>query len=232
MASELRILGRRKRLFHNKLKTMYTIEDFKKGKCAVKNDGTLEELNSVLTYAYPNMGPSSGGYKYYISTGDDWMPVMPDELPCLPTQSVKDFLNQINKPMRKITWQQAQRIIDAACHTWKTNLSEKWGSRIVCKLDIEISEEFYREMRSACTDTQHELFDEIFGKDVPECTYKDGDPVWVRDHESSLWFFRYSNGKITNDGYFQAYSDQKKHGGARKWKYAMPFDPNNLPVNK
>lgn len=33
---------------------MFTIEDFKNGKCAVKNDGTLRELSEVLKLAFPN----------------------------------------------------------------------------------------------------------------------------------------------------------------------------------
>jgi len=41
--------------------------------------------------------------------------------------------------------------------------------------DIIITESFYKEMRSACTETQHKLFDKIFGMDVLQ--YKVGD--WV-----------------------------------------------------
>lgn len=32
----------------------YTIDDLKNTKCAVINDGTIEELNKVLTLAFPN----------------------------------------------------------------------------------------------------------------------------------------------------------------------------------
>jgi hypothetical protein len=34
--------------------------------------------------------------------------------------------------------------------------------------NIEISEDFYKEMRKACTAEQHKLFDDIFGKDVED----------------------------------------------------------------
>lgn len=230
MASELRILGRRKRVFYNKLKIMYTIEDFKNVKCLILHDGTLDELNKVLTYAYPNGVPSSGSCKHYISTGSDWLPVPDLEVQNLPKQSVKDFLNQINKQMRKITWRQANEIIHIACDKWANKLADQWGSNIVLGKEIEIKEEFYREMRAACTDAQNKLFDEIFGKDVPECPYKDGDPVWVRDREDQTWLFRYSTGKFENER-IQVYEFQKKSGIYSVWNLHMPFDPNNLPVN-
>jgi len=76
---------------------------------------------------------------------------------------------------KTITYQQAQQIIDIACSEWKDTLFEKWGKDIILKRSIVISQEFYDQMRKACTASQHKLFDEIFGKDKPE--YKVGD--WV-----------------------------------------------------
>ena len=64
-----------------------------------------------------------------------------------------------------ITAEQAQSIIDIACDAWKKKLAEKWANNIVLGDEIEVSEEFYKEMRSACTAPQNELFDKIFGKD-------------------------------------------------------------------
>lgn len=61
--------------------------------------------------------------------------------------------------------QNAQRIISVACSIWKPKLAEKWATNIVLNKDTEITEEFYTEMRKACTDTQNTLFDEIFGED-------------------------------------------------------------------
>jgi hypothetical protein len=66
---------------------------------------------------------------------------------------------------RIITAEQAQSIIDIACTTWTGKLADKWAKDIVTKKPIEISEEFYQEMRKACTDAQHKLFDQIFGVD-------------------------------------------------------------------
>jgi hypothetical protein len=64
-----------------------------------------------------------------------------------------------------ITSEQAQSIINIACSTWKKQLAEKWANNIVLGNEIEVSEEFYKEMRAACTPLQNELFDKIFGKD-------------------------------------------------------------------
>jgi hypothetical protein len=64
-----------------------------------------------------------------------------------------------------ITAEQAQSIINIACSAWKKQLAEKWANNIVLGDEIEVSEEFYKEMRAACTAPQNELFDKIFGKD-------------------------------------------------------------------
>lgn len=64
-----------------------------------------------------------------------------------------------------INAKQAQSIIDIACSAWKKQLAEKWANNIVLNKETEISEEFYKEMRAACTAPQNELFDKIFGKE-------------------------------------------------------------------
>jgi hypothetical protein len=73
-----------------------------------------------------------------------------------PKQDMKKFT---------ITAEQAQSIINIACGTWKKQLAKKWANNIVLGDEIEVSEEFYKEMRAACTAPQNELFDKIFGKD-------------------------------------------------------------------
>lgn len=78
---------------------------------------------------------------------------------------MKEEVNQ-KTDMRTITAEQAQEIIDIACGTWKLKLASIWSIHIVLKSSIEITEDDYKEMRDACTDAQHELFDDIFGKDV------------------------------------------------------------------
>ena len=66
---------------------------------------------------------------------------------------------------RILTPEDATRIINMACWSWKPKLADKWAKHIILDMNIKIDEEFYKEMRSACTTEQNELFDEIFGKD-------------------------------------------------------------------
>jgi hypothetical protein len=80
---------------------------------------------------------------------------------------IKEFKNikDIKMKNRILTPEDAASIISIACSTWKIKLAEKWATKIVLNEDIEVSEEFYKEMRSVCTTSQNELFDSIFGKD-------------------------------------------------------------------
>jgi hypothetical protein len=66
---------------------------------------------------------------------------------------------------RILTPKNATRIIEIACSAWKSKLAEKWSVNIVLNSNIVISEEFYTEMRKACTTDQNKVFDEIFGND-------------------------------------------------------------------
>ena len=76
--------------------------------------------------------------------------------------------------IRVITPAEAQSILDVACNDWQLKLANLWAMDIVRKKDIFISYKFYNQMREACTPTQHQLFDEIFGK-TP--IFKEGDKV-------------------------------------------------------
>jgi hypothetical protein len=85
---------------------------------------------------------------------------------------------------RILTPANAQRIISVACSAWKSKLAEMWATNIVLNKDTEISEEFYQEMRSACTAEQNEIFDEIFGKDeqlIKASDLKIGEAMIVQD---------------------------------------------------
>ena len=73
---------------------MYTIKDLAEGRCAVKNDGTLDELREVIRKAFPESNYQLlGQMTYYKSskTKGEWVGInyIQDELP---TQSVKKFL--------------------------------------------------------------------------------------------------------------------------------------------
>ena len=92
----------------------------------------------------------------------------------------QDNMNTINIDKRFPFYLQpvnAQIIINIACSTWKPKLASMWANNIVLNKSIEISEEFYKEMRNACSVEQHRLFDSIFGKDVEDFPYKVGD--WI-----------------------------------------------------
>jgi len=125
---------------------------------------------------------------------------------------------------RTISAANAQRIINIACENWKQKLAANWGFNIALSKDIEILEDFYQEMRKACTDSQNVLFDDIFGKDVE--VYPDGTPCLVRTSNADTWTLRYANGK----GEF--YNVGRKSGTSSTWVYHMKLDINNLPVNQ
>ena len=73
------------------------IKQLREGTIALKNDGTLEELNKVLRYAFPNDVPSSKGYcKYYFVSEDKNYWSFNDTTDLL-SHSVKEFLKPENE---------------------------------------------------------------------------------------------------------------------------------------
>lgn len=76
----------------------YTIKDLAEGKCTVKNDGTVKELNKVLKAAFPDVSQAVGNAIYYFKnaySSKAWTEGM--ESPG-PVQSVKEFLEELEKP--------------------------------------------------------------------------------------------------------------------------------------
>ena len=68
------------------------IKQLREGTIALKNDGTLDELNKVLKYAFPNEPSESKGIANYYFAGlnkDYWTL---EDTTNLPTCSVKEFL--------------------------------------------------------------------------------------------------------------------------------------------
>ena len=82
---------------------------------------------------------------------------------------------------RKITSEQAQTIISVACREWKETLFNKWGKSIALRDIIEVNDDFYAQMRHACSVSQNEVLDDIFGKDVT-LNHKVGD--WIIDKDA------------------------------------------------
>lgn len=75
-------------------KDFFSIEDLAQGRCAVKNDGSPDELRKVLRKAFPYDPTSAGGsanfyFKAPLSENSWFCDASTD----LPTQSVKDFLH-------------------------------------------------------------------------------------------------------------------------------------------
>lgn len=208
---------------------MHTLEDLKNEKCCVTNDGTLEELKLVLSKVVPNdKSKIYGTSSFYHVNGKLWFGTLSPR--SLPVQSVKDFVKQIkqDKYMRKIKIEQAQAIIDIACQTWKTKLAKLWGESMVLNKYVEISEEFYQEMRKACTQEQHKLFDEIFG---PQYNYKVGDWVVYLKESGENYI---DHGRKTNraysvceisDGGVRTFTEDNKTKNADGWSYFEDVRP-------
>jgi hypothetical protein len=80
----------------------YTIQDLSKGKVAVTNDGTLEQLRKVVKLAFPlDSIFLTGTCKYYQKWKSyKWCGI---ETTDLPIQSVKDFLDQ-EKTYPRVMW--------------------------------------------------------------------------------------------------------------------------------
>ena len=68
------------------------IKQLREGTIALKNDGTLDELNKVLRYTFPNDVPSSKGYCKYYFVSEDKNYWSFNDTTDLPTHSVKEFL--------------------------------------------------------------------------------------------------------------------------------------------
>ena len=68
------------------------IKQLREGTIAIKNDGTIDELNKVLKYAFPNDYTKSNGNRKYYFKHDDENIWMWGEKTDLPTHSVKEFL--------------------------------------------------------------------------------------------------------------------------------------------
>lgn len=202
------------------------IKQLQDGEIAIKNDGSVEDLNRVLKAAFPkDTWLAKGDCLYYYAKCMGSPRWRTSNKTLLTPHSVSEFIKELDnmEKTRTITPKQAQSIIDSACLGWKDALSKKWAIKIVLNKTIYITEDKYKQMREACTKEQHILFDNIFGKD--EEHYPDGTPCLVRAYKWNGWRLRYADG----NGKF--YCDGKKSGRVIDWEYHMKLDMNNLPVN-
>jgi hypothetical protein len=152
----------------------FTFEEFKSyfeevnNKVCFKSDGTdntgIKIINELIRLGGKNIGKydgnSDGRYYYINDVGSvDIEYDIPKGYELVSLNKEIKMKNRILTPVNAI------RIINIACSKWKPKLAEKWATNIVLNKDTEISEEFYQEMRKACTTDQNTLFDEIFGSD-------------------------------------------------------------------
>lgn len=73
----------------------YTIQDLAEGKCAVKNDGTLEELKKVIMRAFPeDRDVPKGTFQFYYASQKARSGWNCSSSTDMPYQSVKDFLEE------------------------------------------------------------------------------------------------------------------------------------------
>ena len=93
----------------------FIIKDLAEGRCAVKNDGTVEELNKVLKAAFPNGRHASGDATFYFKSDNiEWIGV---NYTIGTSQSVKDFLEELESTKLP---KRGDRILvsNRACDKW------------------------------------------------------------------------------------------------------------------
>jgi len=142
---------------------------------------------------------------------------------CKTLDELQNMINYIkskeNKVMRQITAKQAQSIINIACPAWKKDLAEGWSKQIVLGEDVQIADTFYKQMRSACTPPQNELFDKIFGAE--ELKYSVGDYLYcIKDVVMGTGDTQFYQGKVyksENNNNLTNNSGNKNHGAPGSW---------------
>lgn len=95
---------------------MFTINDLSEGKCAVINDGTLEELQKVVKLAFPEdrSTPMGTSRYYYTTDGKLWSSI--SYRLNIAMQSVKDFLQPQFKRGEMVL------VRDSDSHEWKERI--------------------------------------------------------------------------------------------------------------
>lgn len=80
------------------------LKKLREGTIAVKNDGTIDELNKVLKYAFPNDNSVSKGFtKYYFASKDKNYWSLYDTTN-LHSHSVKEFLKSESEYQVDLNW--------------------------------------------------------------------------------------------------------------------------------
>ncbi len=107
---------------------------------------------------------------------------------------LKDTTTTDNRFPFQLTEQDAKEIIKVACAGWKEKLVDRWKNILMNEVYM-LSEEEYKEMRKACTEEQHKLFDKIFGIDEKWCP---DNLYWVRLTGKHEWSLKYAAADVGN----------------------------------
>lgn len=188
-------------LDHKNQNTM-TRQDYitaiRNGEYCIENDDT-EALISLINEIFPEGNGATGLSDFYFkdfTKGYQWSnaknkPPNMKSIKASTLANMKDIKDKELRIRKAISPEEAQKIINIACEKWKLQLASLWSNKMVLHEYIHISEEFYQEMRSACTPDQHKLFDEIFGTDKPEL--KSGDCIIIHGDPTMVWELRDDN---------------------------------------
>lgn len=83
------------KMSQGKLQDRFAIKDLSEGRCALKHDGTTEELNEVLRNAFPKFQELAGNFQFYFKHPINPLCVDFSYSTKLPTQSTKVFLEEL-----------------------------------------------------------------------------------------------------------------------------------------
>ena len=133
--------------------------------------------------------------------------------------------------MKTLKREDFKKIHSIACNSWQPKLIEWYGSKFAVQDEVEVKDSEYKIMRDACTDEQHKLFDEIFGKaaDVTDVVQSVEDAIkYLGEKDEDVQNLMKSRGmkltdsliayqeavvfcKAINEGWFPDYNDTSQY---------------------
>jgi hypothetical protein len=112
----------------------YTIEELASGECALINDGTVQDLQKVISKAFPtSMVPDGSSSYYYLSLTDTWDSGSTTDLQ---KQSVGIFLKQLSQDTNTVSLTRKHFI--ELFHSVNTDKSENWLTNVLNPLRFSL----------------------------------------------------------------------------------------------
>lgn len=145
----------------------YTIDDLKEGRVAIQYGlDNIHLLTRVLKKAFPKHIEPMGTCRYYLQRTNTETWLASESKPTIPVQKLEYFEESLTDKRFpfQLSIDDARKIIGIACQEWQKKLLSKWDKVLITGF-VQVDEDFYTEMRAACTREQNELFDKIFGED-------------------------------------------------------------------